>query len=97
MKVALHPGAERDIQDAADFYAREGSAALAARFIAAVKRLLMLLMEQPHIGSSRSGGRRGLSMGVFPYTGVYRAGPLEIRILVVKHDKRRPGYGSTRT
>ena len=40
MKVALHPGAERDIQDAADFYARKGSAALAARFIAEVKRLL---------------------------------------------------------
>ena len=39
MKVTLHPGAERDIEQAAAFYEREGSAALAARFIAEFKKL----------------------------------------------------------
>ena len=32
MKLTLHPGAENDVEEAAEFYEREGSAALAARF-----------------------------------------------------------------
>ena len=36
-------------------------------------------------------------MSVFPYTVIYRATPEEIVILVVKHDRRRPGHGSRRS
>ena len=36
-------------------------------------------------------------MNVFPYTIIYRLRADEIRILVVKHDKRQPGYGGRRT
>ncbi len=97
MKLALHPAAEQDIEEAAAFYAREGSDALAARFIAEFKRLCRLLIEHPAIGSPRPGGRRGFSMSVFPYTVIYRVGADEIRVLVVKHDRKRPRYGSTRT
>jgi toxin ParE1/3/4 len=97
MKITLHPGAEQDLQDAAAFYEREGSSALAARFVAEFKRLSSLLIEQPGIGSPRTKNRRGFSMSVFPYTVIYRAGADEIRVLVVKHDRKRPGYGSART
>ncbi len=96
MKVTLHPGAERDIEEAAAFYQREGSAVLAARFIAEFKRLSKLLIEHPNIGSPRPTGRRGFSMSVFPYTVIYRARADEIMVLVVKHDRKRPGYGGTR-
>ena len=37
MKVTLHPDANRDIEEAAAFYEREGSAILAARFMAEFK------------------------------------------------------------
>ena len=47
MKVTLHPGAEKDVQEAAAFYEREASAVLAARFIAEFKRVSMLLIEHP--------------------------------------------------
>ena len=97
MKVTLHPGAERDIGQAAAFYEREGSAALAARFIAEFKKLSQLVVEHPGVGSPRSKGRRGFSMSVFPYTVIYRASTAEIRVLVVKHDRRHPGYGGART
>lgn len=97
MKVTLHPAAEKDLREAALFYEREGSPALAARFLAEFKRLVRLLAENPEIGSPRSGGRRGFSMSVFPYTLIYRASGGEIRILVVKHDGRRPGFGGSRT
>ncbi len=97
MKVTLHPGAENDIQEAAAFYERQGSAVLAARFIAEFKKLASLFIENPNIGSPRPKGRRGFSMGIFSYTVIYRASAAEIRVLVVKHDRKHPGYGVART
>ena len=97
MIVTLHPGAERDVDEAAAFYEREGSPVLAARFVAEFKRLSRLLVAHPGIGSPRSKGRRGFSMSVFPYTVIYRADADEIKILVVKHDSKHPRFGSTRT
>ena len=61
MKVSLHPAAENDIEEAAEFYERTGSLALAAKFIAEFKRVSQLLLEFPGIGSSRSRGRQGFS------------------------------------
>ena len=97
MRITLHPGAERDLLEAAAFYEREGSAVLAARFVAEFKRMSSLLAEQPEIGSPRSRGRRGFAMSVFPYTLVYKVLGEELKILVVKHDSRRPGYGGSRS
>ena len=67
MKVTLHPAAEQDIEDAANFYEREGTPMLAARFVAEFKRLAALLVEHPEIGSPRPKGRCGFAMSVFPY------------------------------
>ncbi len=97
MKVTLHPAAEQDIHDAAVFYEREGSPLVAARFVAEFRRLAVLLTQQPDIGSARGAGRRGFSMSVFPYTVIYRASAEEIKILVVKHDRKHPGFGSKRS
>jgi plasmid stabilization system protein ParE len=97
VKITLHPAAERDIEEASAFYEREGSAVLAARFVFEFKKVAALLGEQPQIGSPRSAGRRGLCMNVFPYTVIYRASADEIKILVVKHDRKRPNHGATRT
>ena len=97
MKVTLHPAAEQDVEEAAAFYEREGTPLLAARFIAEFKRLATLLVEHPEIGSPRSKGRRGLSMSVFPYTVIYRVTANEIKVSVVKHDSKRPGFGGKRS
>lgn len=96
MKVSLHPAAENDIEKAAEFYERTGSLALAAKFIAEFKRVSQLLFEFPGIGSSRSRGRQGFSMSMFPYTVIYRSNADGIVVLIVKHDSRRPGYGGAR-
>ena len=97
MKVTLHPAAAQDVEEAASFYEREGTPLLAARFVAEFKRLATLLVEHPEIGSPRSKGRRGFSMNVFPYTVIYRVSATEIKILVAKHDRKRPGFGGNRT
>jgi toxin ParE1/3/4 len=96
MKVFLHPAAESDIEEAAEFYERTGSPALAAKFVAEFKRVSQLLLEFPGIGSPRSRGRQGFSMSIFPYTVIYRSNAEGMMVLVVKHDSRRPGYGGSR-
>jgi plasmid stabilization system protein ParE len=97
MRVILHPGAEHDIENAAAFYQRAGSPAVAARFVIEVGRGVNRLLANPGIGSPRKGGRRGLAVAGFPYTIIYREVQDGIRILVVKHDRRRPGYGGSRS
>jgi toxin ParE1/3/4 len=97
MKITLHPAAEQDLLEAAIFYEREGSPALAARFISEFKRMCALLALQPEIGAARNRGRRGFAMSIFPYTLVYKVFGDEINILAVKHDSRRPGYGASRS
>ncbi len=97
MKITVHPGAERDIIEAASFYEREGSPALAARFVREFQRVATLLAEHPEIGAPRSRGLRGMTVAIFPYTVIYRGNPHELRILVVKHDRRKPGYGERRS
>jgi plasmid stabilization system protein ParE len=96
MKVELHPAAERDLEEAAAFYAREGSPALAARFLAEFERIATLLLANPGLGTPRARKRFGFPIADFPYTLIYRERPEGIRVLVVKHDRRRPGYGASR-
>lgn len=96
MRLILHPEAEQDLAEAAAFYEREGSSAVAARFLKEFKRVSSLLQASPGLGSPRGDGKRGITMNVFPYTVIYRPLPDEVRILVVKHDRRRPGFGSRR-
>jgi hypothetical protein len=44
MRVILHPGAERDVAEAAAFYEFEASPALAGRFVAEFERVAKLLL-----------------------------------------------------
>lgn len=96
MKLTLHPGAERDLAEAAAFYEREGSPALAARFILEFKRASQRIVEHPELGASRANGRRGLRLDIFPYTVIYRVDAGSVRILVVMHQSRHPKHGSDR-
>ena len=97
MTVILHPGAEQDLIEAASFYEREGSPTVAARFVSEFKGVAGLIDDHPEIGATRGKGLRGITMAVFPYTVIYRQESTHIKILVVKHDSRRPGYGSRRS
>lgn len=96
MKVFLHPAAQSDVEEAAEFYERSGSPVLAAKFVAEFRRVSQLLLEFPGIGSPLARGRQGFSMTMFPYTVIYRSNAEGIMVLVVKHYSRRPGYGGSR-
>ncbi|MBI2398487.1 MAG: type II toxin-antitoxin system RelE/ParE family toxin [Xanthomonadales bacterium] len=96
MKVTLHPKAEQDVAAAAAFYQREGSPALAARFVAEFDRVARLLAASPGLGAPYSDERRMFPTTGFPYAIIYRVIPGGIRVLVVRHDRRRPGFGQGR-
>lgn len=96
MRITLHPGAERDVAEAAEFYEREASPILAGRFIVEFRRVTRVLQENPGIGSPRANGRRSFPMQVFPYVLIYRPLDGAIRILVVRHHRRHPSYGEFR-
>ena len=96
MKATIHPDAAQDIAEAAAFYEREGSPQLAARFVAEVKRVIHLLLQNPEIGTPRPNGRRFFTTKVFPYGLIYRQVPEGIFILVVRRDRRRPKFGAER-
>ena len=97
MRVILHPGAEQDVSEAAAYYEAEASPVLAGKFVAEFERVARLLLANPGIGTPRSRGRRGFPTSGFPYTVVYKEVPDGILVLVVKHDRRRPGFGASRS
>lgn len=96
MTVTLHPGAQRDLDEAAAFYAAEGSPAVAARFLTEFERAARFIHANPGAGTPPTGDGRSLPTTGFPYTIIYKPVPSGIHVLVVKHDRRHPGYGGTR-
>lgn len=96
MIVTIHPDAEVDVAEAAAFYEREASPAVAARFVAEFRRVALLVAANPGIGTPRARGRLFFPFRVFPYGLIYVTRPESIHVLVVRRDRRRPGFGKER-
>ena len=96
MTRSLHRGAEADLTEAFRFYRREGGNGLAARFLKEIERVAKLLEEYPGLGTPTSNDRKSYPVSDFPYSIIYKVDPDGIRILVVRHQHRDPGYGDDR-
>jgi plasmid stabilization system protein ParE len=96
MTYSLHPGAEHDIANALDFYSEQAGLVVAERFLDEFERIAKLLVEHPSLGTPTTRGRRTFPLKVFPYSVVYRNLESGIRILIVRHQHRKPGYASGR-
>ena len=96
MTYTLHPGAEHDVANALDFYSEQAGPVVAERFLEEFERVAKLLVEHPDLGMPTTRGRRALPLKVFPYLVVYRNLESSIRILIVRHQHRKPGYASGR-
>lgn len=97
MTYVLHIEAERDLASAMGFYEHQAGYALASRFLDEFVRAASLLVEYPDIGIPLTRGRRMFPLRIFPYALVYRKLDTGIRILIVRHQHRRPGYGGGRS
>ena len=96
MNFSLHPGAQNDVADALDFYRERAGVAVAERFLDEFERVVALLERHPAFGTPTTRGRRSYPLKLFPYSVVYRPMDNEIRILIVRHQHRRPDYAGGR-
>jgi len=92
---ALHPEAEREYDQAAQYYLRDNPQA-AARFYDEIERLIHDVRRQPDLFPVLSPPLRRHFSDVFPYALLYEDEPDRVWIVAVMHMKRRPGYWKSR-
>lgn len=95
MRLEFHPEAELELIEAALHYELEVPG-LGERFESEVRRATDLLLDHPDIGQPLDPDLRQLVLPRFPFTLIYSAIPDVLRIEVVAHQSRLPGYWRTR-
>lgn len=96
MKVRFHRRVQQDVWDIIRHYEQESGPELADRFYAAFMEVLRDTAGNPtgcHLDPS---GLRRANLRRFPYHFLYRVRPDDIFILVLRHDRRHPGFGLRR-
>lgn len=91
MTLSFHELAERELNDAAQYYEREQSG-LGAAFIADVRRCTDAIVEYPEAGPAILGRIRRRLCRRFPYGVLYTVNKDTVRILAIMNLRRRPVY-----
>ncbi len=92
MNYSLHPAAEQDLREAAEYYRERAGTVLVQAFIDDFEHAMQLVLLHPLLGASWRHGVRRLVMRHFPYSVIYAIVGEEVRVLAVAHHNRRPGY-----
>lgn len=92
MKLSVSPAAQRELVEAAIFYAERADKELGLALIAEFEHALELLSANPELGATWRGSTRRLPLRRFPYNLVYQLRPQELRVIALAHQRRRPGY-----
>jgi plasmid stabilization system protein ParE len=92
MRYSLHPEAEEDLREAAEFYRERAGGSFSQSLLTEFERSAGLLLHHPGIGAIWRHGKRRFPLRRFPYSVIYAIVGEEIRILAVAHHSRRPGY-----
>lgn len=95
MRLEFHPEAEMELIEAAAHYEIQVPG-LGERFEAEIRRATDILLEHPDIGSPADPHLRRFILNRFPFTLYYSATSDVLRIEVVAHQSRRPGYWRSR-
>ncbi len=96
MEISFNPLAERELNDAAQYYEVE-SPGLGAAFLAEVEHACRRITEYPEAAPVALGAIRHRLLRRFPYALLYRLHGDTVRILAVMNLKRRPTYWSGRS
>ena len=95
MRLEFHPDAELELIEAAVYYERQVPG-LGERFEIEIRRAADLLLAQPEIGIPADSHLRKFVLTRFPFTLYYSVTGDVLRIEVVAHQYRRPGYWKVR-
>jgi plasmid stabilization system protein ParE len=95
MKVRLHPEARAELVQARNWY-YERSPLSSLAFAHAVDQAVSRISTAPNTHPLADQGTHKLVLQRFPFNIFYRVGETEILIIAVAHQKRKPGYWSSR-
>jgi len=95
MEVVYHPLVRRDVQEALYYY-REISLGLAEEFHAELRDIINRAAENPSRFHQTDQGFRRANLKRFPYHLLYEVRPENLRVMLVRHNKRHPHYGLPR-
>lgn len=96
--LTFHPLVQKDLNEILSYYELEASPEVADRFEAEFRRALIAIKERPrHFPFYLKQRRyRRFLLSTFPHLILYRETSVSIRIMVLKHVKRSPGFGMRR-
>ena len=97
MNYWLHPEAQEDLREAAEFYQEQADTALSLALLVEFERSVGLLLRRPSLGRVWRYGKRRLLMKRFRYALIYAVVGDQVRVLAIAHLSRRPGYWRRRT
>jgi toxin ParE1/3/4 len=95
LSLRLHPGALRELHEAAAYYDAEGPG-LGSVLVNEVERAFTQILRFPEAAPRVRGEVRKKSVAVFPYSVVYALTDDALVVLAVAHHARRPFYWSAR-
>jgi plasmid stabilization system protein ParE len=90
-KLRVLPEAEEELRAATLHYEAE-RAGLGRALLTEVRRSYKRISEFPLAARKERGEIRALSIARFPYRIYYRVGDIEIVIIAIGHNRRRPGF-----
>ena len=96
MTRSIHPAAQKELNEAFEFYQGRGGKLLAKAFLNEIQRAAILLESNPTFGVIISETRRRFLLKRFPFLLIYRIDEAGIRILAIAHQRRQPGYWNKR-
>ena len=96
MTVSFNSFAERELNDAAQYYELE-SPGLGTAFLSEVERCCSAITEYPEAAPLVLGSIRRRLLRRFPYALLYRVRADAVRVLAVMNMKRRPTYWAKRS
>jgi plasmid stabilization system protein ParE len=84
----LHPDAEAELANAADYYAEHANVAIAHAFVTEFERVAAMLLGNQQLGTRAGEGLRTYPFKRFPYLLVYREDAGGPRVFAVAHQHR---------
>lgn len=96
MIYSLHPGAETDLREAAEFYKQRAGTILSRALLEEFDHAVNILLQHPKLGAPWRHNTRMHVLKRFPYSLIYKVSDEVLFIVAVAHQSRRPGYWSKR-
>ena len=97
MKVRYHALARQDVLTILEYYEREADHEIAVKFFAELEHCIRRIARGPNSFPEIAKGVRRCLLNRFPYQINYEIlNSSEVKILVVKHQRRDPDFGVNR-